>query len=103
MDSARQRLENFQTMTCINCHSIRGVSVAANAAPDLTHLAGRKSWAAGVLSNTNESIPLAEKSPGHQAGLLMPDLKLTDAQAGALAELFGDPQMSEAASIFHRD
>jgi cytochrome c oxidase subunit 2 len=84
-DSARNGLKNFQTMTCINCHSIRGVSVAAGAAPDLTHLASRATLGAGVLSNTEANLFLWLKNPqAAKPGCLMPDLKLTDAQTGAL-------------------
>jgi cytochrome c oxidase subunit 2 len=85
-DSARQGLKIFQAMTCVNCHSIRGVSVAGSAAPDLTHLARRESLGAGVLPNTETNLFRWLKNPqAIKPACLMPDLKLTDAQAGALA------------------
>jgi cytochrome c oxidase subunit 2 len=85
MDSARNGLKIFQSMTCVNCHSIQGVSVVAGAAPDLTHLAGRENLGAGVLSNTEENLFLWLKNPqAVKPGCLMPDLKLTDAQAREL-------------------
>ena len=85
-DSARQGLQVFQAMTCINCHSILGVSIATGAAPDLTHLAGRAVLGAGVLSNTETNLLRWLKNPqSMKPGCLMPNLKLTDAQAGALA------------------
>jgi cytochrome c oxidase subunit 2 len=85
-DSARQGLQVFQAMTCVNCHSIRGISMAANAAPDLTHLANREILGAGVLSNTETNLLRWLKNPqSMKPGCLMPDLKLTDAQADALA------------------
>jgi len=69
----------------INCHSIRGVSVAANAAPDLTHLADRTILGAGVLSNTETNLFHWLKNPqDFKPGCFMPNLKLTDAQAGTL-------------------
>jgi cytochrome c oxidase subunit II len=84
-DSAHTGLKIFQTMTCINCHSIRGVSVAANAAPDLTHLADRTILGAGVLSNTETNLFRWLKNPqDFKPGCFMPNLKLTDAQAGTL-------------------
>jgi cytochrome c oxidase subunit 2 len=84
-DSAQTGLKLFQTMTCINCHSIRGVSVAANAAPDLTHLADRTILGAGVLSNTETNLFRWLKNPqDFKPGCFMPNLKLTDAQAGTL-------------------
>jgi cytochrome c oxidase subunit II len=85
-DSARQGLKIFQAMTCINCHSIGGVSVAASAAPNLTHLASRERLGAGVLANTETNLFRWLKNPqAIKPACLMPDLKLTDAQAGALA------------------
>jgi cytochrome c oxidase subunit 2 len=84
-DSAQTGLKNLQAMTCINCHSIRGVFVAANAAPDLTHLADRTILGAGVLSNTETNLFRWLKNPqDFKPGCFMPNLKLTDAQAGTL-------------------
>jgi cytochrome c oxidase subunit 2 len=84
-DSAQNGLKLFQTMTCINCHSIRGVSVAANAAPDLTHVADRTILGAGVLSNTETNLFRWLKNPqDFKPGCFMPNLKLTDTQAGTL-------------------
>jgi cytochrome c oxidase subunit 2 len=84
-DSAQNGLKLFQTLTCINCHSLRGVSVAANAAPDLTHLADRKILGAGILSNTETNLFRWLKNPqAIKTGCFMPNLKLTDAQVGSL-------------------
>ena len=83
--SAQTGLKTFQAMTCINCHTIRGVSIAANAAPDLTHLGARAILGAGVLSNTETNLFRWLKNPqDFKPGCFMPNLKLTDAQAGAL-------------------
>ena len=85
MDSAQTGLKIFQTMNCINCHSIRGVSVSANAAPDLTHLASREILGGGVMSNTETNLFRWLKNPqAIKPGCLMPNLKLTDAQVSAL-------------------
>jgi cytochrome c oxidase subunit 2 len=43
---------------CVMCHTIRGTDAAASVAPELTHLASRKTIAAGTLLNTR----------GHLAG-----------------------------------
>jgi cytochrome c oxidase subunit II len=86
ISSAQDGLKIFQTMTCANCHSIRGISAAANAGPDLTHLADRKILGGGVLPNTETNLFRWLKDPqAIKPGCLMPDLKLTDTQAGALA------------------
>ena len=85
-DSARNGWKVFTTQTCVNCHSIRGVSAASlGAAPDLTHLADRSILGAGVLANSTTNLFRWLKNPqAIKPGCLMPNLKLTDAQAGAL-------------------
>jgi len=88
-DSIEDGLKIYQTLTCINCHSIRGVSVAANAAPDLTHLASRGILGGGVLANTETNLFRWLKNPqAFKPGCLMPNLKLTDPQLGALTSYF---------------
>ncbi len=44
--------EVFLASDCIMCHSIRGTTAMSQVGPDLTHLAGRRTLAAGVLPNT---------------------------------------------------
>ena len=51
----------FVTGPCVLCHAIRGTIAMSRAAPDLTHLAGRGTLAAGTLPNT----------PGHLAGWIL--------------------------------
>lgn len=86
-DAAEAGLKLFQTMTCINCHSLRGVSAQADVAPDLTHLAGRKFLGGGILANTETNLFRWLKNPqAIKPGCLMPNLKLTDMQAGELAD-----------------
>jgi len=46
----------FLRAGCGGCHTIRGVSELASVGPDLTHLAGRRTIAAGMLANTRENL-----------------------------------------------
>ena len=43
--------EVFLTGTCVMCHTIRGTAAGSRVGPDLTHLASRKTIAAGTLPN----------------------------------------------------
>jgi cytochrome c oxidase subunit II len=52
--------QTFLTKQCVLCHTIRGTVAQASVAPDLTHVGGRLSLAAGTLANT----------PGHLSGWL---------------------------------
>jgi cytochrome c oxidase subunit 2 len=84
-DSARQGLKVFTEMTCVNCHSIRGASTVASAAPDLTHLAGRETIAADALANTQTNLFRWLQNPqAVKPGCFMPTLKLTGAQMNNL-------------------
>jgi cytochrome c oxidase subunit 2 len=52
-NEAQQRgREVFLRGTCAMCHAIGGTPAAARFAPDLTHVAGRRTLAAGTLPNT---------------------------------------------------
>jgi cytochrome c oxidase subunit 2 len=74
----------FRTKTCISCHTVGGVG-GARVAPDLTHLAQRKTLGAGVLANDPASLarwlrePQVVKPASH-----MPDLNLTDDEVNDL-------------------
>jgi len=53
--SSRGR-EVFLTATCAMCHAIEGTSAGSHAGPDLTHLASRRTIAAGTLPNTRGAL-----------------------------------------------
>ena len=79
----------FLKMTCVNCHPIRGVATFANAAPDLTHLASRRTLGAGVMQNTPADLTRWLKNPqGIKPDCKMPNLNLTDAQVHDLVSFF---------------
>jgi cytochrome c oxidase subunit 2 len=46
----------FLTSGCSACHTIRGVAERGDVGPDLTHVGGRHSLAAGIMANTPESM-----------------------------------------------
>jgi len=54
--AARRGREIFLTGTCAMCHSIEGTSAGSHAGPDLTHLASRRTIAAGTLPNTRGAL-----------------------------------------------
>jgi cytochrome c oxidase subunit 2 len=57
-DVQRRGQQLFLSSPCVMCHAIQGTSANAKSAPDLTHLATRRTIAAGTLPNTR----------GHLAG-----------------------------------
>ena len=46
----------FLSSPCVNCHAITGVDAFATVGPDLTHLASRRTIAAGTLPNTRGAL-----------------------------------------------
>ena len=61
-DKLQERGRNlFLTGTCAMCHAIQGTPANGRRAPDLTHLAGRRTLAAGTIPNTR----------GHLAGWIL--------------------------------
>ena len=48
--------EVFLVGQCAMCHSIEGTSAGSHAGPDLTHLASRRTIAAGTLPNTRGAL-----------------------------------------------
>jgi cytochrome c oxidase subunit 2 len=56
-DAERRGKDVFEHAPCTNCHAIRGADAFGQVAPDLTHVGGRRTIAAGTLPNT----------PGHLA------------------------------------
>ncbi|MCL5943148.1 MAG: cytochrome c oxidase subunit II [Actinobacteria bacterium] len=77
--------ELLLSLPCAGCHSVRGTAAQGTVGPDLTHLAGRLSLAAGTLPNTPQNLrrwlhdPQAVK-PGNR----MPTVPLTEEQLNQL-------------------
>jgi cytochrome c oxidase subunit II len=78
-------MQVFLTSPCVMCHTIRGTSASSRVGPDLTHVAGRRTIAAGTLPYSRGNLggwivnPQSIK-PGSQ----MPDIQLEPDQLQAL-------------------
>jgi cytochrome c oxidase subunit 2 len=87
--AAERGAKLFQQLTCANCHAIRGLPGDARAGPDLSHLASRKTLAAGVVENTPEGLTRWLRNPQKvKPGNLMPNMQLTDTQTEDLVRYF---------------
>jgi cytochrome c oxidase subunit 2 len=49
-------LQTFFARGCSNCHTIRGTAAAGVSGPDLTHVGGRETIAAGVLPTSPDAL-----------------------------------------------
>lgn len=71
----------FETLSCMNCHTISGTSATGRFGPDLTHLMSRATLASGAMDNTPENLRQWIKSPeSFKRGALMPAMQLSNEQ-----------------------
>lgn len=80
----------FQAIQCAMCHSIQGTLAQGRRAPDLTHLASRRTIAAGTLSNTPANLASWITDPHrHKPGVNMPANPLSPEDLAALVAYLG--------------
>lgn len=85
-DLARRGLRIMEHSGCGSCHRVAGTSMGSDVGPDLTHLASRRTLAAGTLTNDHDGLrrwlssPDAFKPDSH-----MPDYHFDDADVEAVA------------------
>jgi cytochrome c oxidase subunit 2 len=73
--------ELFRTMSCINCHAVRGTEAQVRIGPDLTHFASRREIGAGILKMSPENITHWMRDPqAAKPGVKMPNFKFTEHQ-----------------------
>jgi cytochrome c oxidase subunit 2 len=69
---------SFLAQTCVNCHRVRGTSAQGRFGPDLTHLMGRRTLAAGMVPNTPAELGRWVDDPQRvKPGCLMPAFGLS--------------------------
>ena len=69
--------ELFLSLSCINCHTVRGTPANGVFGPDLTHLMSRRTIAAGAAPNTRQALRAWVDAPAMiKPGVLMPPMKL---------------------------
>lgn len=86
LDSAAVRGEElFLTGTCVMCHSVAGTPAGSRAGPDLTHIASRRTLAAGTLPNTHAALAAWITNPqAMKPGTKMPPNRLAPVDLDAL-------------------
>jgi cytochrome c oxidase subunit II len=77
----------FLSQSCVNCHRVRGTLAQGGYAPDLTHLMGRQTLAAGMISNTLENLRRWVDDPNSiKPGCLMPAFGLSERDRGLIVD-----------------
>lgn len=86
----RRGQQVFLQSTCAMCHAISGTAASATQAPDLTHLASRRTIAAGTLPNTPATLAAWIEDPQRiKPGVNMPPNGLPPADLQALVAYLG--------------
>lgn len=75
----------FVQRTCVNCHTVVGTAANQRLGPDLTHLASRRTLAAGAAENTPSELARWLQDPDSiKPGSHMPNLHLSAAEVREL-------------------
>jgi cytochrome c oxidase subunit 2 len=75
----------FESVACMNCHTISGTVADGRFGPDLTHLMSRDTIASGAATNTPEHLKAWIANPDSiKPSSLMPAMKLNDHDLDAL-------------------
>jgi cytochrome c oxidase subunit 2 len=89
-ESLRHGMEAFVTGPCGMCHAVRGTTAHGSAGPDLTHVAGRRTIAAGTLPNTPEHLGRwIVNAQATKPGNHMPRLNLDSERVNSLVAYLG--------------
>jgi cytochrome c oxidase subunit 2 len=77
----------FASTACASCHAIRGTDAGSRVGPDLTHLASRRTLAAGALPMDRGSLAAWIADPQHfKPGANMPAVPLSPSQSAGVVE-----------------
>jgi cytochrome c oxidase subunit 2 len=88
--TAQRGKQLFQSVSCAMCHSIQGTLASAQHGPDLTHVAGRATLAAGTLPNTPADLASWIADPQkHKPGTNMPATPLSREDLATLVAYLG--------------
>lgn len=75
----------FQTKQCASCHNVAGTPASGMVAPDLSHVASRRTIAAGALPNTPANMASWIKDPQQpKPGNNMPKVPLSPSELQAV-------------------
>jgi cytochrome c oxidase subunit 2 len=79
--------KTFLSLSCVECHTVRGLPASGDQGPDLTHVMARSSIAAGQIPNTKENLRAWLTDPqAIKPGNYMPNLDLTSVQLDQLVD-----------------
>jgi cytochrome c oxidase subunit II len=91
--NARRGLDVMIRGACVACHTVSGTSLQGKVAPDLSHLASRRTIGAALLPNTPSSLAAWIRNPqAVKPGSQMPPQALSDDDLQAVVAYLGTLQ-----------
>jgi cytochrome c oxidase subunit 2 len=90
-DARQQRGKQLvQSVSCAMCHTVQGTLAQGKRGPDLTHLASRRTLAAGTLPNTPQDLARWIADPQqHKPGTNMPATPMSGEDLQAIVAYLG--------------
>jgi cytochrome c oxidase subunit 2 len=89
-ETEKRGQEVFMSSPCMMCHTIQGTPAQGRVAPDLTHIASRRTLAAGTLPNTRGNLASWIVDPhASKPGVNMPAIALRPDDLHALLAYLG--------------
>jgi cytochrome c oxidase subunit II len=80
-EAARRGQQVFEQQDCARCHTIRGVATEGQTAPDLTHVASRRTLLSDTVENTTSNLTAFLRDPDAvKVGTGMPPPELSDSE-----------------------
>jgi cytochrome c oxidase subunit 2 len=71
----------FLSLSCVNCHAVKGTPSDGKFGPDLSHLMSRQTIASGMIPNNLENLSRWVKDPQEvKPGNLMPNMQLNETE-----------------------
>jgi cytochrome c oxidase subunit 2 len=78
-------MDLFVHGACASCHAVAGTDAAGQVGPDLTHVGGRATLAAGLLQNSASNLDRWLADPQEiKPGANMPEIPLSAADRAAV-------------------
>jgi cytochrome c oxidase subunit 2 len=85
--------QTFLTSGCAACHALDGTTAQGRAGPNLTHVGGRSTIAAGLYPNAPDRVAGWLRNPDSlKPGALMPDLNLSEDRIATLVRMLENLQ-----------
>jgi cytochrome c oxidase subunit 2 len=85
--SAAEGRRVFESIACINCHTVAGTAANGRFGPDLTHIGSRATLGSGIAPNTRDNMRLWIHQPNAlKPGVLMPAMGLNEKELDAVTD-----------------